>query len=92
MYKVIKYFTDLKDDGHPYNVGDTYPKKGLTVTEARIKELASSKNRQGVPLIEEVSGKAPAKETEAVNDGAVAEEADEKPKPRAKRSGTAKKE
>ncbi len=81
MYKVIKNFADLKDGGHRYNVGDPYPKEGLTVTEARIKELASSKNRQGVPLIEEVS----TKEAEAVNDEAVAEEADEKPKPRAPR-------
>lgn len=75
-YKVIKLFTDLKDGGHRYNVGDPYPKKGLTVNEARIKELASSKNRQGVPLIEEVS----TQKTETVND-----EADEKPKPRASR-------
>ena len=54
MYRVIKHFTDLKDNNHPYNVGDTYPRKGGSSTASRTKELASSKNRQGVPLIVEV--------------------------------------
>lgn len=61
MYKVIKYFTDLQDNNHPYNAGDTFPRKGLTVTEERLAELAGSENKQGVPLIEEVADKAPAK-------------------------------
>lgn len=51
-YKVIKYFTDLQDNRHPYNVGDTYPRKGLEPSEERIAELASSNNKQGEPLIE----------------------------------------
>lgn len=54
MYKVIKYFTDLQDDNFEYNVGDTYPRSGFDVLPSRIKELASKKNRQGEPLIEEV--------------------------------------
>lgn len=54
MYKVIKYFTDMQDNDYPYNVGDTYPRKGFEVLPTRIKELASKKNRQGEPLIEEV--------------------------------------
>ena len=54
MYKVVKFFTDLQDRDHRYNVGDSYPRDGLEVSEARIAELAGSKNRQGVPLIEEV--------------------------------------
>lgn len=53
MYKVIKYFTDLQDKDHAYNVGDTYPRKGLKVTDERIAELAGSENKQGVPLIKE---------------------------------------
>lgn len=56
MYRAIKFFTDLKDDNHPYRVGDEYPRKGLKVSKRRIKELASSENRQKVPLIEEVKG------------------------------------
>lgn len=54
MYKVIKYFTDLQDDNFAYNVGDEFPRKGFTVLQSRIKELASNKNRRGEPLIEEV--------------------------------------
>lgn len=56
MYRVIKFFTDLKDDNHPYKVGDSYPREGLKVSKKRIKELSSSNNRQNVPLIEEVKG------------------------------------
>lgn len=54
MYKVVKYFEDLQDNRHPYNEGDTYPRKGLNVSEERIAELASDKNRRGVSLIAEV--------------------------------------
>ena len=54
MYKVIKHFTDLQDNNFAYNVGDEYPRKGLNVLPSRIKELASDKNRQGCPLIEEI--------------------------------------
>ena len=54
MYKVIKHFTDLQDNNFAYNVGDEYPRKGLSVLPSRIKELATDKNRQGCPLIEEI--------------------------------------
>ena len=54
MYKVIKYFTDLQDGNHPYNVGDVFPREGFEVLPSRIKELAGKKNRQGEPLIEEI--------------------------------------
>lgn len=54
MYKVIKYFTDMQDNDYPYNVGDTYPRKGFEVLPTRIKELAGKNNRQGEPLIEEI--------------------------------------
>lgn len=52
-YRVISYFEDLQDDKHPYEVGDTYPRKGLKVTDDRIAELMGSDNRQKKPLIEE---------------------------------------
>lgn len=61
MYKVIKFFTDLQDNNYPYNVGDVFPHKGMTVTEARLAELAGSENKQGVPLIEYVEKKTTAK-------------------------------
>ena len=54
MYKVIKHFTDMQDNNFAYNVGDEYPRKGMSVLPSRIKELAGSKNRQGCPLIEEI--------------------------------------
>ena len=53
-YKVIKHFTDMQDNNFAYNVGDEYPRKGMSVLPSRIKELAGSKNRQGCPLIEEI--------------------------------------
>lgn len=54
MYRVIKYFTDLQDNNHEYNVGDIYPHNKKKVSASRIKELATDKNRRGVPLIEKV--------------------------------------
>ena len=54
MYKVIKHFIDLQDNNHKYDVGDTYPRKGLNVLQSRINELASNKNLQKTPLIEEI--------------------------------------
>ena len=57
MFRVIKHFTDMQDGNFAYNVGDEYPRKGISVLPSRIKELASDKNRQGVPLIEEIPEK-----------------------------------
>lgn len=50
-YKVIHFFNDLQDFNHAYHVGDAYPRMGVKVSDARIAELASSKNKQGKPLI-----------------------------------------
>ena len=44
----------MQDNNFAYNVGDEYPRKGVSVLPSRIKELAGSKNRQGCPLIEEI--------------------------------------
>ena len=57
MYKVLAYFTDLQDNGHPYNEGDTFPRDGLTVTQARLNELSSTRNRRKIKLIELVEDK-----------------------------------
>lgn len=64
MYKVIKFFTDLHDNDHPYNVGDTFPREGIEVTKGRLAELAGPSNKQGVPLIEFVEEEHPGKEKE----------------------------
>jgi hypothetical protein len=57
-YKVIKAFTDMQDGNYAYDHKDparnTYPRKGLNVLQSRINELASDKNRQKTPLIEEI--------------------------------------
>ncbi len=58
MYKVVKSFTDLQDNGYSYSVGDVFPRSMFEVTETRLAELASCNNRQGVPLIEFVEEKA----------------------------------
>ncbi len=52
MIKVIKQFFDLQDGNYEYNVGDLYPRKGYTATDARIAELAGDKNKIGEALIE----------------------------------------
>ena len=48
----------MQDNNYAYYPEDparnTYPRKGLNVLPSRIKELASDKNRQGCPLIEEI--------------------------------------
>ncbi len=53
MYRVIRAFTDLHKH-HAYSVGDTFPHNGVEVDAERIAELASDKNRLGIPLIEEI--------------------------------------
>ena len=57
MYRVIKHFVDLQDNNHKYDVGDTYPRKGLDVLQSRINELATNNNLQKTPLIEEIPEK-----------------------------------
>ena len=48
----------MQDNNFAYDPKDParniYPRKGLSVLPSRIKELASDKNRQGCPLIEEI--------------------------------------
>lgn len=76
MYEVIRYFEDLLDNSYPYEVGDTYPRVGLSPTQERIQELASDKNKQHTVLIKAVD----APETQQEEN-----EEDEKPKSRRKR-------
>ena len=54
MYRVIKFFTDLQDNNHAYNVGDIFPHNGMEVSEKRLLELSTDKNRRHMPLIEKV--------------------------------------
>lgn len=52
MYRVIKSFSDLQDNGFVYKAGDTFPRLGKEVTENRLKELSSKENKRGEKLIE----------------------------------------
>lgn len=51
MYTVIERFRDLRDGGHIYHPGDTFPRSGLSVDQARLDELSGTGNRVGRPLI-----------------------------------------
>ena len=53
-YTVLVRFKDLQDNRHVYNVGDKFPRVGLSVSDARIEELSTTKNRRGVRLIKSV--------------------------------------
>ena len=55
----------MQDNNFAYQVGDEYPRKGLSVLPSRIKELAGKKNRQGCPLIEEIEDEKPEKKSKA---------------------------
>ena len=52
MYKVLTYFEDLQDNGHPYHPGEEFPRKGLKVSMDRLMELSCENNRRGKKLIE----------------------------------------
>lgn len=52
MYKVIHEFLDLQDNSKYYGVGDTFPVRGKS--KDRLKELSTSDNKIGVPLIKEI--------------------------------------
>lgn len=72
-YRVVKYFTDLHDSEHAYNVGDIYPRDGVDVTDSRIKELLGNENLQGHPLIEKVKDEKPTRSTRQGRKGTTVE-------------------
>lgn len=82
MYKVIKMFTDLKDDNYRYEVGDSYPRDGYEPTEERIRELSSNANKQHTALIKAVYEPATEEIQESVSETAEENVVKEKPKAR----------
>lgn len=92
-YKVIKYFKDAQDNLYAYKAGDTFPRAGAKVSDERIEELSTDKNKRGFPLIEAVEDKkAPEKVTKTVEE--VPEKVTkpaEKPKAKPKTTTTTKK-
>lgn len=88
MYKAISYFKDMKDNMHPYNPGDTFPRDGLKVDAKRLEELSTDKNRRGKPVIElakeEEAEKKPEVKEEPIEEAVVEEPIVEEPKPKKK--------
>ena len=76
-YIATEYFKDTADNGFVYHVGDTFPRAGKTVSEARLAELSSDGNRRGRPVIAAVAS---ADEQQKTENKTTAE------KPKAKRS------
>jgi hypothetical protein len=70
VYKVIVRFTDIQDYDHEYHEGDVFPRGGMNVTQERLSELASNRNRRGIPLIEEIQSE----KTEKVIDTDISKE------------------
>lgn len=90
MYRVIKFFTDLQDKNHPYDVGEEFPRDGIEVSERRLIELSGEHNKQGEPLIEFVADKdeeedpgaeVPGKEKPAENEVKIEPEEKAEPEP-----------
>lgn len=68
MYKVNTFFTDLQDNRYAYKAGDIFPRNGLEVSDDRLKELSSNRNRRGIPLITLVEEETTEEVTEPVAD------------------------
>lgn len=67
VYKVIKKFKDLEDNDHIYEVNDIYPREDIKledISQKRIKELTTKKNKIGEILIEEIKEKSAEKTEE----------------------------
>lgn len=47
----IHYFEDLQDNGTAYDPGTLYPREGVEVSDDRLRELETGKNKQKKPLI-----------------------------------------
>lgn len=52
MYKVIKDFKDLTDNGYIYRAGDVFPRGGVEVEEYRLNQLSTNENVRKEVLIQ----------------------------------------
>ena len=66
MYRVIKRFYDLTDNNHLYEVGDSYPRDGLSPSPERVQSLVTDENRQHKPLIKEIKSRKKGKNDQSV--------------------------
>lgn len=67
-YKVIYRFMDLQDFNHIYEVGDEYPRNGSETTPSRIRELATTENKIGKPLIKGMQNNSSVKPVDLLNE------------------------
>jgi hypothetical protein len=54
-YEVIRPFMDAQDNNRAYEIGDTFPAKGVKVTKARIKALLSGNTVTGKVYLKEIA-------------------------------------
>ena len=59
----IAYWID-SEDGHLYGVGEPFPFDGREIPEERKRELCSSLNKAGFPLVSDEDEQEPVKEDE----------------------------
>jgi hypothetical protein len=71
MFKALTTFTDLQDNNYKYQAGDIFPREGLEVSDERLTELLSDKNRRHKPVIEEIV------EEQTVTEEPIVEEVEE---------------
>lgn len=100
MYKTIVFFRDLQDGGRAYDIGDEYPRAGLTVSSERLEELSTRKNIRGIPLIRDFGenkpkakpskGPDPVAEPEPISEPEPAKEPAEEPVKEPKKPKTTK--
>lgn len=54
-YVVVESFSDMQDGGYTYNPGDSFPRCGVSVSNGRIVELSTNRNKLGRALIHGVN-------------------------------------
>lgn len=54
-YVVIARFADLEDGKHLYEAGDTFPRRGKSVSKKRLSELSGKENRLRKAVIKEIA-------------------------------------
>jgi hypothetical protein len=80
-YKAVIFFKDLHDSNHAYNPGDEYPREGLQVSDKRLEELSTNKNRRGTPVIAAIPEKKAPKAKSDAEALTMEREADQAPEP-----------
>ena len=86
MFKVIVEFSDLQHKKHIYRVGDEYPHSDYSVSEERLNELLTCRNRLRTPLIELVEDKSEDAEKPAEEEKPVEEPAEKTKRRRRKKA------